>query len=380
MQTTILPGKTIGILGGGQLGRMLCIAARAMGYRTEIYCPLGQGPASQAADGWTARPWDDEDSLRKWLTQVDVVTVEFENVPATCMQLAESLRPARPGANVLRVAQHRLREKQTLADAGLPVTPFASVTNWDDLVTAGEQLGWPLVLKTATSGYDGKGQAVVRDATSGAEIISQLVAAEFIAEKWIQFDREVSVLVARGVDGQLTVYPAIENTHRHHILDLSICPARDADRLQRQIIPIARTVAESLDLVGLLCIEFFVTGAGEVMINEIAPRPHNSGHLTLEAFGCDQFQQTIRAVCGIPLAEPVLLRSAAMVNLLGDLWNSQEPNWQAALHVPETSLHLYGKPTPRPGRKMGHLTALGESSSEAASRAIEARNLLTHCD
>ncbi len=377
MNSVILPGKTIGILGGGQLGRMLCLAARYMGYRTQIYCPHGEGPASQAADGITSNSWDDEESLRVWLKHVDVVTVEFENVPANCMQLAEQFCIARPSAHVLRVAQHRVLEKQTLAAAGLPVTPNVPVDRLDQLDQAGQQLGFPLVLKTARSGYDGKGQCVVHQLDEASRAFDQLGGGELLAEAWIPLEREVSVLVARGIHGEIVVYPAVENVHVHHILDVSHCPAHDSVALQAKVAPIAQAVAECLDLVGLLCIEMFITRDQRVMINEIAPRPHNSGHLTIEAFSCDQFQQLIRAVCGLPLAPPLQRRPAAMVNLLGQVWGNGEPDWSAALSIPEVSLHLYGKEEPKAGRKMGHLTALGKSVEEARTRAIRARDLLS---
>lgn len=369
----ILPGSTIGVLGGGQLGRMFAMAARRLGYRVHTLAPEHDTPTGQIADLEIVASYDDLDRIRELARGVDVVTFEFENVPAAAAAAAEAHAVVRPNGRSLEIAQHRIREKTFLHDHGLPVTPFAPVASEADLEAALDRLGRPAVLKTAAFGYDGKGQVLIGADTDAREAWKAIGRAAAILEAFVDLDREISVIAARGVDGAVQPFVPIENVHHRHILDVSIAPAGVSAPLAAQACDIARAVLEGLEYVGLLCIEFFVTKTGELLINEIAPRPHNSGHLTFDACRTSQFEQQVRAVCGLPLGSPDLLQPAAMANLLGDLWAGGEPDWAAALAVPDVKLHLYGKSMPRPGRKMGHLTALAETTDAARAKVLDAR-------
>ena len=374
----ILPGSTIGILGSGQLGRMLALAARQMGYRVHAFSPEAASPTGQVADCEIVAPYADLDAVRDFARAVSVVTFEFENVPAATAAAAAEHAPVRPGGSVLHVAQHRRREKDFLAQANLPVTPYAPINSLADLEAGLARLGCPAVLKTAAFGYDGKGQ-VKLGAPAEAEAAWEAIGARSaVLEAWVDFDRELSVVAARGLDGAFAQYGAIENQHAHHLLDLSLAPARVAPAVAAEAVDLARCVLEKLDVVGVLCVEFFHTTAGRLLINELAPRPHNSGHLTLEACATSQFEQQLRAVCGLPLGATHQPRPAAMAQLLGDLWTEAqgEPHWAAALALPGIHLHLYGKQQPRPGRKMGHLTAVADDLVAAEARVRQARQRL----
>ncbi len=357
MTQPILPGATLGVLGSGQLGRMFALAARRLGYRVHVLSPDQDSPTGQIADVEIAASYDDLDAVARFAQEVSVVTFEFENVPARTAEVAARYAPVRPDYRVLHTTQNRLREKTTLADAGFPVTPFRAVRGAEELTAALEQLGRPAVLKTADWGYDGKGQLRVERHDDPATAWARLGAGEAILEAFIDFEQEVSVVAARGLDGSLALYGPIGNRHRNHILDLSVYPADTTPETSRRALEIARAVMETLDVVGVLCVEFFLTADGQLLINELAPRPHNSGHLTIDACVTCQFEQQVRAACGLPLGSDRLLAPAAMANLLGDLWRSGTPHWSAALAVPEVKLHLYGKRSALPGRKMGHLTA-----------------------
>jgi len=372
----ILPGSAVGVLGSGQLGRMFAIAARRMGYRVHTLSPDTDTPTGQVADVEITADYDDLDAIRAFARAVSVVTFEFENVPAAAAQAAAEFAPVRPGGNVLHVTQHRLREKTFLRDAGLPVTPFRQVRNPMDLSNALRELGVPGVLKTAGFGYDGKGQAKINAAEDAVEALARSDGAEMVYESFIDFEREVSVVAARGTDGAFAHWGVIENRHRNHILDVSVTPTDLSPAVVRSAVEIARSVLEKLGGVGVLCVEFFLTRSGDLLINELAPRPHNSGHLTFDASATSQFEQQLRATCGLPLGSTELLRPAAMANLLGDLWENGEPDWAAACAFPNVKLHLYGKASPRPGRKMGHLTALADSPEEAARVVTVARDAL----
>jgi 5-(carboxyamino)imidazole ribonucleotide synthase len=308
---------------------------------------------------------------------VQVVTFEFENVPAASVEAVAELVPVRPSGFVLHTAQHRAREKTFLAKAGLPVTPFALIDSEADLDAAIARLGCPAVLKTASFGYDGKGQAKVSSASDARAAWDKLNRQPCVLEAFIEFEREVSVIAARGMDGAIAHYGVIENAHRHHILDVSVSPANVPPEVEREAVRIASATLEALDLVGLLCVEMFLARDGSLLINELAPRPHNSGHLTFDAHVTSQFEQQLRAVCGLPLGSTDRLRPAAMSNLLGDVWRDGEPDWAAALRFPGVKLHLYGKTDPRPGRKMGHLTALADTPDEAVRAVTAARDALT---
>ena len=373
----ILPGATVGVLGSGQLGRMFAIAARRMGYRVHTFSPDSDTPTGQVADREYEHPYDDLDAVREFARGVSVVTFEFENVPAETVEAAAALAPVRPSGAVLYTTQHRLREKTFLNARGFPVAPFRHVRRPEDLSAALEEIGFPAVLKTAGFGYDGKGQTRIDSAEDASAAFDALRGQEGVVEAFVDFEREVSVVAARGASGEFAHYGVVENTHSRHILDLSVAPARVEEDVAREAIRIARAVLEELDVVGVTCVEFFLTGAGRLLVNELAPRPHNSGHFTFDASLTSQFEQQLRAVCGLPLGSTELLRPAAMANLLGDLWQGGEPDWSAALAHPDVKLHLYGKTEARRGRKMGHLTALAATPEEAARAALAARDALT---
>jgi 5-(carboxyamino)imidazole ribonucleotide synthase len=373
----LLPGATIGVLGSGQLGRMFAMAARRLGYRVHVFSPETDTPTGQVADREVTADYEDLSAIRAFARQVDVVTFEFENVPAETADAAAEIVPVRPSGASLHIAQQRAREKGYLADRGFPVTPFARISSDEDLERGLDTLGVPAVLKTASFGYDGKGQVRVRSADEARVAWAALGGSEAVLERFVPFERELSVVAARGVDGWVVTYGAIENTHVNHILDTSILPSAVSPGVERRAQEIARGVIETLDVVGVLCVEFFQAPGGELLINEVAPRPHNSGHLTIDASMTSQFEQQVRAVCGLPPGSTEQLRPAAMANLLGDLWHGGEPDWPAACLLPGVKLHLYGKALPQPGRKMGHLTALGHTPSEAHSLVLQARTALT---
>ena len=370
------PGSAVGVLGSGQLGRMFAIAARRMGYRVHVLSPDSDTPTGQVADVEVAAAYDDLDAVRRFAAGVGVVTFEFENVPAQTAAAAAERAPVRPDGQVLHVCQERLREKTFLAGAGLPVPPFAAIRAEADLLPALGRLGTPAVLKTAAFGYDGKGQAKVANAAEALAAFARGGGQPCILEAFVDFEREVSVVGARGLEGTFVHWGVVENAHRHHILDVSVAPAVIAPETARDAVEIARAVLEALGVVGVLCVEMFLTRSGKLLVNELAPRPHNSGHLTVDASMTSQFEQQLRAVCGLPLGSTELVRPAAMANLLGDLWANGEPDWATACAVPNVKLHLYGKAEARPGRKMGHLTALGATPDEARSAVLAARTAL----
>jgi len=370
------PGSTIGVLGGGQLGRMFAMAARRLGYRVHTLAPEHDTPTGQIADEEINASYDDLDAVRAFAKRVDVVTFEFENVSADAVAEAERHAIVRPNGRALAITQHRIREKAFLASHGVAVTPFAAVRTDADLAAAATVVGCPAVLKTAAFGYDGKGQVAVGRADEIAAAWATLGRREAILEAFIDLDREISVIGARGVDGAWSHFGPIENAHRCHILDVSVAPARVPAATAALAIDVTRQVMEALEYVGLMCVEFFIATDGRLLVNELAPRPHNSGHLTFDACRTSQFEQQLRAICGLPLGSPDMLQPAAMANLLGDLWRNGEPNWAAALTNPGIKLHLYGKSAPRPGRKMGHLTALAATPDEARAQVIAARELL----
>jgi 5-(carboxyamino)imidazole ribonucleotide synthase len=372
----ILPGSKIGVLGGGQLGRMFAMAARRLGYRVHTFAPDHDTPTGQISDVEIQASFDDLDAIRRFASGVNVVTFEFENVPAAAATAAEEQTIVRPSGRALHIAQHRCREKTFLVNHGFPVTPFAPIESEADLREAIERLGRPSVLKTAAFGYDGKGQVRIGNDIDPLEAWRMLRSRESILEAFIDLECEISVIGARGVDGAWSHFGPIENAHRRHILDVSIAPACVPRAIAGEAVDITRAVMEAMNYVGVLCIEFFVARDGRLLINELAPRPHNSGHLTFDACRTSQFEQQLRAICGLPLGSPELLQPAAMANLLGDLWSSGEPNWPAALSFSDVKLHVYGKEVPRPGRKMGHLTVLAETADKARERVLQARDAL----
>ncbi|HEX3683014.1 MAG TPA: 5-(carboxyamino)imidazole ribonucleotide synthase [Bryobacteraceae bacterium] len=372
----VLPGSAIGVLGSGQLGRMFAIAARRMGYRVHTLSPDEDTPTGQIADVEVNAPYEDLDAVCKFASAVSVVTFEFENVPAATAAAAARCAPVRPSGHVLHTAQHRLREKTFLAQAGLPVTPFRRVSSVAELAEAADLLGLPAILKTADFGYDGKGQFRIKSPAELPAAWRAVGEREAVLETFIDFDREISVVAARDIDGNFIHYGAIENHHRNGILDISIAPARVSRSIVNDAVELARAVLDKLEVIGVLCVEFFVCKGGGLVINELAPRPHNSGHFTFDANLTSQFEQQLRAVCLLPLGGVTQFTPAAMANLLGELWSAGQPDWAAAAAIPDVKLHLYGKVDPRPGRKMGHLTALASTVEEALADVRRARELL----
>lgn len=371
----VLPGSTIGIVGAGQLGRMAAVSARQMGYRVHTFTGGAERtPTGQVADLEVAAPFDDLEAMAFFVKGVDVVTFEFENVSTDIAEVAgDAGVPVRPGTEALHIAQNRIREKRFLADAGFPVAPYAEVTTEVDLTRALVDIGCPAILKTAAFGYDGKGQRRIETPEDASAAWAELGRQPCVLEAFVDFRMEASIIAARGLDGTIADYGIFENQHVDHVLDLTIAPGRLAGRGEDQARELMSSLLDELDYVGVLCVELFLTGAGALLINEIAPRPHNSGHLTIEAAVTGQFEQQIRAVCGLPLGPTDFRSPAAMANLLGDMWGSSPLRWDAVLDQPDLHVHLYGKDAARPGRKMGHLTALAPQIGTARAMVLEAR-------
>ncbi len=362
---------TIGMLGGGQLGRMSILAGRRLGMKFVVFEPSGGACATKVADASYGYGYDELDGLRDFAAQVDVATLEFENVPADAAAAVAEVVPLRPNTRALSVCQHRLREKTFLKDADIPHAPFAVAESAEGLQGAVDSLGGPCVVKTAAFGYDGKGQVKVDDpsAVDSEAIWSTLKdPPAVVVERWIQHQGEVSVIVARDINGKTSCFDMTENLHRNHILHMSIVPARVSEQIMAEGEDLAIKIAEALDVVGLIAVEMFITEEG-LLVNEMAPRPHNSGHHTLDSCATSQFEQHIRAVAGLPLGAPTLLRPAVMVNLLGDLWKAGPPDFEGLLADPTVALHLYDKGAARPGRKMGHFTVMDSDLSAALRRA-----------
>jgi 5-(carboxyamino)imidazole ribonucleotide synthase len=372
----ILPGAALGVFGAGQLGRMFAIAARRLGYRVHVLTDKEDAPAVAVADIAIQADFDSESDVADFARDVAAITFEFENVSAAAAEVAARFVPVRPAGSVLHTTQNRLREKSFLRDLGIPVTAFTAVRSATELAAAMQRCGTPAILKTAQWGYDGKGQMPVAAGDDAAAAWGRFGADEAIYERRVDFEREISVVAVRGQDGAFAAYEPIENLHRNAILDVSSSPALLPAGLASQALEMARTILESLGVVGVLCVEFFVDRDGGLLVNELAPRPHNSGHLTIDAHVCDQFEQQVRAICGLPLGSTQTRTPAAMANLLGDLWERGTPDWPRVLALPDVKLHLYGKREPRPGRKMGHLTALAATSHEARARVLAARSAL----
>ena len=370
----LLPGATIGMVGGGQLGRMFALEARRMGYRLIVLDPGTDTPAAQFCDNHIRAPFEDLDACLELARRSDVVTLEWENADvATLRAMGEHVR-IHPSPDVLEVAQHRVREKDAARRLGVRTAEYRAVRSREELDDAIREIGTPSILKTSRMGYDGKGQATLRDPSDANAAWNALSAGsdDFILEAKVPFRMEVSVVCARSASGEMAAFPVAENEHRGGILHLSVVPARVDAGIAAEAERVARTLTEGLGVVGLLAVEMFVDADGGILVNEIAPRPHNSGHYTWEACPVSQFEQQLRAVCGLPLGDASLLRPAAMVNLMGEDAGTGVgvPGVADALAVPGTALHLYGKAQARPGRKMGHLTALGDSADEAARRAL----------
>lgn len=370
-------GSTLGVMGGGQLGRMFGIEARKMGYRLGVFNPAGDSPAGQVADFECTAAFTDEAALERFARDVAAVTFEFENIPATSLEALERGCPVRPRPEVLVVCQNREKEKTFLAAKGYPLAPFAVVDSGASLREALGRIGTPAVLKTAAFGYDGKGQKKIGPSDDPEDLWRGFEAPRAVLEKWIEHEREISVICAGSAESGYSCFPAAENVHTHHILDYSVVPARIAQETRREAESIARSLAADLDLCGVLAVEFFLAADGKLLVNELAPRPHNSGHFTFDACITSQFEQQVRTLCGLPLGSPRLLSPVVMVNLLGDLWPADDkPDWTPILNEPSAKLHLYGKGEARPGRKMGHFCVLDASPEKALEKALELREKL----
>ena len=374
----IKPGALIAILGGGQLGRMTAMAARTMGYRVRVMDPEPNCPAGFVVDETVVGRWDDVDAARRLASGADAVTLEIEQIGVDALRVVEGLAPLRPGVEPIRIIQDKTLQKPWLAENGFPVGPFRVAQSEAELREAVAALGGDVFVKTGRGGYDGRGQVRIQQG-DGADLgvaWRALGGRPAVVEKALDLDCEISVMAARSPSGEVRAFPAARNHHENQILAWSVLPAGVAPELESRAQSLAADLIARLDLVGLLCAELFVTRAGELFVNELAPRPHNSYHQSERGCATSQFEQLVRAVCNLPLGSTELIAPCAIANLLGDLWLGQEPNWSAALQVPGVRLHLYEKHTPRAGRKMGHLSAVGATAEQALERVREARRLL----
>ena len=372
----ILPGATVGVLGGGQLGRMFTLQARTMGYGVVVLDPDPASPAGAVANRHIQAPYDDERALSDLSASCAAITTEFENVPATALETLARSSLVRPPVEAVATSQDRIAEKTFLQSHGIPTARFHPVRDLRELKTAVAGLRLPALLKTSRLGYDGKGQALVESEEDAVHAFQRFGSVPCVLEERVELESELSVVLARGADGDVAPFPVAENRHRDGILETSVVPARVPDAMARQARELATSLAEEMEYVGVLGVELFVASGSRLLVNEMAPRPHNSGHYTLDACSTDQFEQQLRALCGLPLAQPWLLSPVAMINLLGDLWTDGEPRWEEALRRPGVRLHLYGKAEARPGRKMGHLNCLAADPDRALATALETRDAL----
>jgi 5-(carboxyamino)imidazole ribonucleotide synthase len=372
----ILPGATVGVLGGGQLGRMFTLQARTMGYSVVVLDPDPASPAGAVANRHIRAPYDDEQALSDLSATCAAITTEFENVPAAALQILARSSLVRPPVEAVATSQDRIAEKTFLQSHGIPTARFQAVRDLPELKTAVAVLRLPALLKTSRLGYDGKGQALVKSEEDAVRAFQRFGGVPCVLEERLALECELSVVLARGADGDVVPFPVAENQHRDGILETSVVPARVPEAVTREARELATGLAEEMEYVGVLGVELFVTNGNRLLVNEMAPRPHNSGHYTLDACSTDQFEQQLRALCGLPLAQPWLLSPVAMINLLGDLWADGEPRWEEALRRPGVRLHLYGKAEARPGRKMGHLNCLATDPDRALATALETRDAL----
>lgn len=370
----ILPGAMLGVLGGGQLGRMFTVAARTLGYRVMVLDPDPNSPAGAMADEHLQADYQDPEALEHMGALCAAITTEWENVPARTLEALAHHCPVRPAGEATAIARDRIREKTFVRDLGLATAPFFPILTSGELEAAVTGLRLPALLKTATLGYDGKGQVEIGNLEEARAAFTQLGEVPCVLEEKVALHQELSVVLARGADGEMGVYPVGENVHRNGILHTTLVPGRVAPAVAERAVGMARSMAEDLDYVGVLAVEFFLTRDGELLVNEMAPRPHNSGHYSLDACVSSQFEQQVRALCGLPLGSTRLLAPAVMVNLLGDLWAKGEPDWSRLLAHQELKLHLYGKHQARPGRKMGHFTLLGENAEACLEQALSLHN------
>jgi 5-(carboxyamino)imidazole ribonucleotide synthase len=372
----ILPGATVGVLGGGQLGRMFTLQARTMGYGVVVLDPDPASPAGAVANRHIRAPYDDERALSDLSESCAAITTEFENVPAAALQTLTRSSLVRPPVEAVATSQDRIAEKSFLQSHGIPTAKFRAVRDLSELKTAVTALRLPALLKTSRLGYDGKGQALVKSEEDAVRAFQRFGGVPCVLEERLALECELSVVLARGIDGDVAPFPVAENQHRDGILETSVVPARVPEAMTREARELATGLAEEMEYVGVLGVELFVANGSRLLVNEMAPRPHNSGHYTLDACSTDQFEQQLRALCGLPLAQPWLLSPVAMINLLGDLWVDGEPRWEEALRRPGVRLHLYGKAEARPGRKMGHLNCLATDPDRALATALETRDAL----
>lgn len=373
----IFPGSTLGMLGGGQLGRMFTIAARTMGYEVLVLDPDKESPAGKLATTHICADYSDQTALDQIAKSCDAVTTEFENVPASTLEALAKNGPVRPGAKAVTIAQDRIHEKNFLKDNGFSTAPFAVINSFEDLQKNISDIGTPAILKVSRFGYDGKGQFGINSESDIEKAWQTLQGEACVLEQRMTLDIEVSVVLARGIEGEIVTYPVAENIHESGILDVSVVPARIDKILEDKVIAMAKEIATALDYVGVMAVEFFISN-GELLVNEIAPRPHNSGHYTLDACMTDQFEQQVRAVCGLPLGDTALLSPVVMINMLGDIWHDgKAPKWQKLLDHPNVKLHLYGKREARPGRKMGHFNVLSSNIDDALTLAEDLKQQLS---
>ncbi len=357
------------MLGGGQLGRMFTVVARTLGYRVIVLEPDPHSPAGQLADEHITAPYDDATALTLFGKACDVITTEFENIPATTLEFLAQYCPVRPSARAVEMAQDRIVEKEFVRACGLSPVPFAVIRQAEDIVAAQSLVSYPAILKTARLGYDGKGQMTVNSAAEAEAAFAELGKVACVLEQRVALEREISVILARNTLGEVRCFPVAENEHRNGILHQTIVPARISPELAQAAQAAAARMAEQLAFVGVMAVEFFITTQGELLVNEMAPRTHNSGHYTLDACLTSQFEQQVRMVCDLPFGDTRLLSPVVMVNLLGDVWHDAQPDWLALLQSPSTKLHLYGKREARPGRKMGHYCTLAAQTEDAISEA-----------
>jgi 5-(carboxyamino)imidazole ribonucleotide synthase len=372
----ILPGATVGVLGGGQLGRMFTLQARSMGYRVVVLDPDPHSPAGAVADRQIRASYDDERALAELSACCAAITTEFENVPAAALEQLARASVVRPPIGAVATAQDRIAEKTFFQSRGVATAAFRPVRSRQELIAALVEIPLPALLKTSRLGYDGKGQATVENEVDALRAFERFGEVPCVLEQQVELDCELSVILARGSDGDIAAFPVAENRHRDGILETSVVPARISEKMAHEARELATAIAEAMQYVGVLGVELFVVRGGRLLVNEMAPRPHNSGHYTMDACSADQFEQQLRTLCGLPLARPWLMSPVAMINLLGDLWSDGEPRWEEALRRPGVRLHLYGKAEPRPGRKMGHLNCLAADSNGALAIAVETRDAL----
>ncbi len=362
IKKTVLPGGRIGMLGGGQLGRMFIESAQKLGYKVHVFSPEADTPACQVADRVTVASFDDVEALATFARSVEVATLEFENIPRKAVKIVEKNTQMYPGSNALITSQNRIEEKTFFQKRGYSVTPFVVVQNEEELKQGIQELGYPLVLKTATMGYDGRGQLILHSSENVADALEMIQPeGQWILEKFIDFEAECSVVAARGQDGSMAHLGIFQNFHKHHILDITVVAGAQTDEVEEQAINTTFGLLKELDMVGIVCLEFFITRYKRLLVNEMAPRPHNSGHISIETHQSSQFDLHVKAVCGLPLGDSALVTPGAMANIMGDLWvDGNEPDWSRLQQFPEVKLYLYGKKEARKGRKMGHITVTHE--------------------